>query len=881
VTKLDASGNFLWAKAFGGTDNELGFGVTVDSSGGVYSTGTFETTVDFDPGAGTSNLTSAGSTDVYVSKLDVSGDFVWAKAFSGTGGLDTISFTLDSERNIIANGQFAGTADFDPAAGTANMTASGVADVFIAKLIPPPNVTSITRTDTNPSSAGSVDFTVTFDRSVTGVDTSDFTIDASGVTGASITNVSGSGTTYTVSVSTGSGDGTLSIDLADDDTIVNSASVPLGDTGAGNGDYTSGEAYTIDKTVPTVSIGTPSTTDTINGPVTFPITYSGATSVNLTAGDLNFNTTGSFSFSFFVTNGTTATPTVHVTGFSGNGTLAILIGANVAADAAGNTAAGAGPSATITIDNIPPTASIGAPSTSNTAAGPVSFGVTYSGATAVNLVSGDISLNTTGTANASTINITNGTSSTPTVTLSGITGNGTLGISIAGSVANDAAGNVDAGAGPSTTFAVDNFPPVAGIGSPSLTDTATGPVAFGITYSGAASVNLVNGDVVLNTTGTATASTISVSNGTTTTPTVTLSGISGDGTLGISLGGNVATDGVGNVDLGAGPSSTFNVDNIPPTVSIGTPSSSDTASGPVSFGVTYSGVAAVNLVSGDITLNTSGTATASTINVTNGTSGSPTVTLSGITGDGTLGISIAANVANDTAGNADAGAGPSTTFTVDNTGPTVTVSSLITSDSTPALMGTINDASATVSVTVDGQTNPAMNNGTSWSLGNDELNTLAAGSYNVQVTATDVLGNIDTDGTDNELTIEPDGGGGIVTSNLYPQRTAVGARLELTAPAGGTDYRWKKNGVFLTNGGTRSGVTTRTLVIDPLALSDSGVYSCQYENGTARSVVETEGYPVIVLAVPVAMPIDGTAFLTLLAGCFILTAIARLCRIND
>jgi len=115
-----------------------------------------------------------------------------------------------------------------------------------------PDVSDIAPADADPTNASSVDFTVTFDESVTGVDTTDFVVDASGLTGASIDAVTGGGTTWTVSVGTGTGDGTLSIDLTDDDSIEDGAGNPLGGTGAGNGDFTAGAAYTVDKTPPSV-----------------------------------------------------------------------------------------------------------------------------------------------------------------------------------------------------------------------------------------------------------------------------------------------------------------------------------------------------------------------------------------------------------------------------------------------------------------------------------------------------------------------------------------------------------------------------------------------------------------------------------------------------
>jgi len=118
-----------------------------------------------------------------------------------------------------------------------------------------PAVSDIALADADPTKASSVDFTVTFDESVTGVDTTDFVVDASGIAGASIGAVSGGGTAWTVSVGTGTGDGTLSIDLTDDDSIEDDLGNPLGGTGAGNGDFTAGAAYTVDKTPPSVPTG--------------------------------------------------------------------------------------------------------------------------------------------------------------------------------------------------------------------------------------------------------------------------------------------------------------------------------------------------------------------------------------------------------------------------------------------------------------------------------------------------------------------------------------------------------------------------------------------------------------------------------------------------
>ncbi|MFI8147075.1 Ig-like domain-containing protein, partial [Acinetobacter sp. ABJ_C5_2] len=66
--------------------------------------------------------------------------------------------------------------------------------------------------------------------------------------------------------------------------------------------------------------------------------------------------------------------------------------------------------------------------------------------------------------------------------------------------------------------------------------------------------------------------------------------------------------------------------------------------------------------------------------------------------------------------------------TVDTTAPTVALSDVITNDSTPELIGTVNDPTATVVVTVDGVDYPATNNGNgTWTLADNTLPVLADG----------------------------------------------------------------------------------------------------------------------------------------------------------
>jgi Beta-propeller repeat len=134
VSKLDAAGNSVYTKNIGGIGPDRGNSIKVDASGNVYTTGYFHATVDFDPGAGTFNLISAGARDIFVSKLDAAGNFVYAKQFGGTGFDNGNSITLDASGNIYTAGDFSGTADFDPGAATVNLTSAGARDIFVSKL---------------------------------------------------------------------------------------------------------------------------------------------------------------------------------------------------------------------------------------------------------------------------------------------------------------------------------------------------------------------------------------------------------------------------------------------------------------------------------------------------------------------------------------------------------------------------------------------------------------------------------------------------------------------------------------------------------------------------------------------------------------------------
>jgi hypothetical protein len=128
VAKLSTIGVWQWAKSAGSGGNmgETGTDIAVDSSGNAYVTGYFMDTATF----GTTSLTSQGSQDVFIAKLDTDGVWQWAKNGGGTSSDGGSDITVDTSGNIYVTGSFSATAIF----GSTSLTSQGEYDVFIAKL---------------------------------------------------------------------------------------------------------------------------------------------------------------------------------------------------------------------------------------------------------------------------------------------------------------------------------------------------------------------------------------------------------------------------------------------------------------------------------------------------------------------------------------------------------------------------------------------------------------------------------------------------------------------------------------------------------------------------------------------------------------------------
>ncbi|MEZ6045247.1 MAG: hypothetical protein R3C11_06620 [Planctomycetaceae bacterium] len=122
-----------WATQFDG-GSSYSFGISQDSSGNVYTVGYFSGTVDFDPGPGTHNLTSAGGRDVFVSKMTSEGQFEWASRIGAGAFDDSWGISVSNSGEVYLSGRFRETVDFDPGAGTQEITSNGGSDVFVLKL---------------------------------------------------------------------------------------------------------------------------------------------------------------------------------------------------------------------------------------------------------------------------------------------------------------------------------------------------------------------------------------------------------------------------------------------------------------------------------------------------------------------------------------------------------------------------------------------------------------------------------------------------------------------------------------------------------------------------------------------------------------------------
>jgi hypothetical protein len=132
-------GQAEWAKSIGGASLDQGSDIVMDNFGNLYTTGFFEGTVDFDPGAGVVNLSSVGARDFFIAKYDNLGQLIWAKSIGGGSHEHARSIALDASGNIFVAGDYNGLVDFDPGVGFSFQDVKGASDIFVAKYDPQGN----------------------------------------------------------------------------------------------------------------------------------------------------------------------------------------------------------------------------------------------------------------------------------------------------------------------------------------------------------------------------------------------------------------------------------------------------------------------------------------------------------------------------------------------------------------------------------------------------------------------------------------------------------------------------------------------------------------------------------------------------------------------
>jgi len=126
VLKLDTDGNFQWVYNVLSSGNDDANRITTDSSGNTYTTGYFNNTADFGGG----DVTSNGSNDMFVVKLDSDGSFQWVYTAGGTGVDELSAIAIDSSDNVLTTGYFSNTVNF----GGGDVTSTDGVSALVLKL---------------------------------------------------------------------------------------------------------------------------------------------------------------------------------------------------------------------------------------------------------------------------------------------------------------------------------------------------------------------------------------------------------------------------------------------------------------------------------------------------------------------------------------------------------------------------------------------------------------------------------------------------------------------------------------------------------------------------------------------------------------------------
>ena len=326
---------------------------------------------------------------------------------------------------------------------------------------------------------------------------------------------------------------------------------------------------------------------------------------------------------------------------------------------------------------------------------------------------------------------------------------------------------------------------------------------------------------------------------------------SGQGTVQLTINANVcqavaAPAGRNNL---ASPTFSYTFDSVKPNVLSIVPVTSDpTNANTVIYTVIFDGAVTDFDDLADITYFPDGTLANTGVNYIQNTASNYTIEFTGVSGDGTLTPFIPGGAARDAANNTN-NQGFGFAIVVDNTAPVLTADVLVTTDSTPELTGTVDEADLPVSVTVNGQANSATVSGNDWTLDDNTLLALPDAVYDVQLSATDLAGNTGADSTTGELTVDANG----------PTITLTG--LALVSVNCGDGYAEEG---YTASDDLDGDVTIDVIVSDTIAFdTPPGTYVIEYEVTDSGGNVGTATRTVEVLdnCALAVTPVGPTSFL--------------------
>jgi len=146
IAKYSPSGNYIWAKGFGGTVKDIGYSIKIDAASNIVVSGILQSVnADFDPSAAATYTLSKiglGTNDFFITKFDLNGNFIWANNTGGDGDVNPLVLNTDAQNNIYIGGRFDTWVDFDMSSAVSQtLTALTLSnyDIFISKYDPQGN----------------------------------------------------------------------------------------------------------------------------------------------------------------------------------------------------------------------------------------------------------------------------------------------------------------------------------------------------------------------------------------------------------------------------------------------------------------------------------------------------------------------------------------------------------------------------------------------------------------------------------------------------------------------------------------------------------------------------------------------------------------------